>query len=277
MAVLAQLRGDLDARPAVDPGLSGGLREWLEDASLSVGSPFYEVNPLRLNARALCASPEFGQPGSGSPKPGWPEPASGASPLALCRSALVRALFRQQVMTGTIGDPTLDALDGLDAEGRSGGILRLVGGLTAEERRVLEAEVAAHAAVIQGHWARLSPGWLPRTNELLAVPFAGGQVVVSVRIELIVGTASRHVASTCLVMVSAGPPRPEDRRLRHLAALLETIRSGAPPFRTATFYSASGELAAEDVTERSLTSTLAWTIEGIECQATRATTPPESL
>ncbi|HXR53996.1 MAG TPA: hypothetical protein VN793_03005, partial [Acidimicrobiales bacterium] len=49
--VLASLRGDSNRRPLVDPGLSGGLRDWLEDGLCSL--PLGSQAPLIVNKQVL--------------------------------------------------------------------------------------------------------------------------------------------------------------------------------------------------------------------------------
>ena len=52
--------------------------------------------------------------------------------------------------------------------------------------------------------------------------------------------------------VSTGGPWPKERRSLHYLALLETLRSGTPPFRLALLESASGRYGVEDVREEHL-------------------------
>jgi hypothetical protein len=68
----------------------------------------------------------------------------------------------------------------------------------------------------------------------------------------------------CLVELKSGARRLEHRGDVHFYALLETLRSGAPPFRFATYYSSSGELDAEQVGEDVLIGALQRTLAGAE-------------
>ncbi|HXR55042.1 MAG TPA: hypothetical protein VN793_08335, partial [Acidimicrobiales bacterium] len=112
------------------------------------------------------------------------------------------------------------------------------------------------SAILLSRWPRLSPAWLPRTQERIAVPLAGGDVVLVGVIDLIVGAPSGGRASVGLIEVKSGRSRIEDREDLRFYALLETLRSGAAPFRVATFYTRTGQVDAEDVNDELLTSSL---------------------
>jgi hypothetical protein len=57
---------------------------------------------------------------------------------------------------------------------------------------------------------------------------------------------------------------PEHRADVHYYALLETLRSGAPPFRVATYYCSTGEIDAEEVTEEVLIASVQRTLDALE-------------
>ena len=52
--------------------------------------------------------------------------------------------------------------------------------------------------------------------------------------------------------VATGGPWARERRSLHYLALLETLRSGTPPFRLALLESATGRYGVEDVREEHL-------------------------
>jgi hypothetical protein len=122
-------------------------------------------------------------------------------------------------MGGTLGDPWRDALDALAAAG-STDVVRRCEALDGQERMALAERVAAHAGHLVDLVPRLAPGWMPRTDDRIAIPLAGGRVVLHGVFDLLVGLA-----------------------------LLETLRSGTPPFRLALIESATGRYGAEDVRE----------------------------
>jgi len=249
--LLGRLRGDGHRRPEVDPGLAGGLREWLEDelagaiAALPAHLPPLRITKADLVQVTMC---EASAAARRAPAP--------TLTVELVRGVLVDMVFRQWVTTGQLGDPVRDALAGIQASGDPDGVASFVAALSATERRQLGAEVKAHAAVVAATWPPLSPAWLPRTQERLLVPLGGGRVVLSGVADLVLGAPAAERATVGIVEVKSGERRVEHRADLHFVALLETVRSGAPPFRVATYYTQTGELDVESVTEELLIGAL---------------------
>jgi hypothetical protein len=242
--VLALLRGDTAARPRFDPGLAGGLRAWLEDAAYDVIAARGEhAPPLFLGPRQLLGSTDDDDGSDGRNR----------SELAdrLVLSRLVRALFRQLVQTGEIEDPLSDALDARRAGGEDADA-REIESLSAPARAVLAETLALHARNLTGLVPRFAPGWMPRTNDRVAIPLAGGRIVLHGVFDLVVGLPQPRTASVCALGLSTGGPWAAARRSLHYLSLLETLRSGSPPFRLALLESASGRYGVEDVREEHL-------------------------
>ena len=247
--VLALLRGDAAARPRFDPGLAGGLRAWLEDAAYDVVAARGEhAAPLFLGPRQLLGShDELGDHGydrgAGAARGG---PTEG---LALTR--LVHSLLRQLVHTGEIQEPLADALDALRANGNETEA-REIESLPAAARTVLSETLAIHARNLSGLVPRFAPGWMPRTNDRVAIPLAGGRIVLHGIFDLVVGLPQQRTASLCALGLSTSGPWAVARRSLHYLSLLETLRTGTPPFRLALLESASGRYGVEDVREEHL-------------------------
>jgi hypothetical protein len=241
----------------VDPGLAGGLRDWLEDGLVeAVGALPPDVEMVRVNKESLsqvllCEAHLVAR--RGAPR---------VMTAELARGSLVDALFRQWVTTGVVEDPWNDGLAAFAVEGDRDGVASFVAGLPPTRRQQVMAEVAEHAAEIALRWPVLSPAWLPRTQERLEVPLCGGRVVLAGVVDLVLGRPAQDRASVCLVELKSGARRLEHRSDLHFYALLEALRSGAPPFRIATYYSATGELDAEPVEEETLVRTLSRVLDG---------------
>ena len=238
--VLALLRGDAASRPRFDPGLAGGLRAWLEDAAYDVVAARGEhAPPLLLGPRQLLGSSDEqqGELGAATDRPDL--------------SRLVHTLLRQLVHTGEIHDPLADALDALRAAGDEADVRQLES-LPVSARTALAETLALHARNLRALVPRFAPGWMPRTNDRVAIPLAGGRVVLHGMFDLVVGLPQPRTASLCAVGLSTGGPWAVARRSLHYLSLLETLRSGAPPFRLALLQSASGRYGVEDVREEHL-------------------------
>ena len=196
----------------------------------------------------------------------------------MARGSLVDALFRQWVTTGRLDDPWADALAAVAVGGDPDGIAGFVGALAEERREALAEEISHHAAGIVARWPVPSPMWLPRTQEKVVVPLVGGRVIMSGVVDLAFGGPAGERASVCVVELKSGRRRVEHRGDLHFYALLETLRSGAPPFRIATYYTRTGELDVEAVTEDVLVGSLQRVLAGAVklCRLAAGTEPVRS-
>jgi hypothetical protein len=238
--VLEIIRGDGTHRAVVDPGLAGGLRAWLEDGLSSAGVD--RPSPLIITKQSIRSRV------ADQDRP--------AVTFATALGALVDALFRQLVTLGRIDDPMQDGLSALAVDPRKSEVISFVSTLGELERAQLQDELETQAAIMVSRWPRLSPAWMPRTQERVTIPLVGGRVVLVGIIDLVIGSPSSGRASIGLVEVKSGRQRAEDRADLRFYSLLETLRSGAPPFRITTFYTRTGQAIAEDVDDQILTSSV---------------------
>jgi hypothetical protein len=244
--VLALLRDGSGRRPRFDPGLAGGLRAWLEDgASELVAGRGEHAGPLYLGPRLL-----WGEPSSAVDPLDATEPP--AYPAELVRSCLVRALFRQMVTTGRVGDPLGNALDALRVDPGRDDMVRHIDNLTPADRTALAASLRQHLENLVDLTPRFAAGWLPRTHDRVAIPLAGGRVVLCGVFDLLVGAPVPGRATLCAVGLTTGGRWAQARTALHYLALLETLRSGTPPFRVALLHSAVGRYGVEDLLEEHL-------------------------
>lgn len=239
--LVARLRGGSEPRPEVDAGLAGGLRDWLDDelaavaACLPPGAEPVLVTKERVNQVLICEA--------------HLDVRLGKQQLSfeMVRGIVVDVLFRQWVTSGYMGDPLDDALQAVMAEGTRHDVISFLESMDGTTRARLAEEVAGHVAVITGSWPPFPASWLARTQERLALPLAGGRILLKGTVDLSLGSPSEGAASVCIVEVKSGRRRVEHRGDLQLYALMETLRSGAPPFRIATYYTGTGELDVEPV------------------------------
>jgi hypothetical protein len=248
--VLALLRGDVSTRPSFDPGLAAGLRAWLEDAAYHATTRRGEdTGALVLGSRQLLGSSDAPGPGPGAPE------------LA---GRLVHALFRQLVHGVAVGSPLDDALDALRAGGDEV-TTDEVEALSATARDALAGTLVRHLANLERIVPRFAPGWMPRTDDYVAIPLAGGRVVLRGVFDLLVGVPRSGTASLCALGLSTGGSWARERRSLHFLALLHLLRAGSPPFRVALFESQSGRYGVEDVRENHLRAMTAHVAAALEC------------
>jgi hypothetical protein len=255
--LLAQLRESTGARPRFD-GVAGGLRAWLEDAAYTaVTARGLDAPPLYAGPHRLLGPPAGERVGEG--------------PLeARVLARLVRALFRQLITVGVIGDPLSDALDALRADGGEPDEVRQVEAMGRGPRAILAHTVGAHAAHLSALVPRFDHAFLPRTDDRVAIPLAGGHIVLGGVFDLLVGASPSDEPALCALGVSVDGPPDRARWALHYLALLELLRSGAPPLRLAVLDSATGSFAVEDVREEHLRAVTAHVAEWLAGHAAGA-------
>ena len=119
-------------------------------------------------------------------------------------------------------------------------------------RAALATSLRIHVENLMNLTPRFAAGWLPRTHDRVAIPLAGGRVVLSGVFDLLVGAPVPGRATLCALGLTTGGRWAQARTALHYLALLETLRSGTPPFRLALLHSAAGRYGVEDVLEEHL-------------------------
>jgi len=228
--VLAVLRGGAAPRPVVDLEWSRGLRELLVDAAGIAGGPA-AAEPVVLadlgageNVERAASAPR-GHDGAGA------SPSDGRAAADPLLGALVGTVFRLVVTGVPLREPFLDALHGMAVAPHGARLVAAVRQLPEAARRALAVAVAEQGRWLAQIWPPLDPRWAPTTGEALVMPLAGGRLVVTGRVDLGLGLPPRATASRCFVAVSADRPAPLVWERLWVAAVVETIRSGAPPFQ----------------------------------------------
>jgi hypothetical protein len=110
----------------------------------------------------------------------------------------------------------------------------------------------------------LQPHWIPH-SEASTKAFTGPKKNIDVRgkIDLKLGALTAHKANTVIVDMKTGSPSFTDLDDLRLYALLETLRTGVPPFQWANVYVAAGRTEAEQLSEAILWTTMRRLIDGI--------------
>ena len=182
---------------------------------------------------------------------------------ALVIEVMMGIVFRQVVTTGQVDTPFLDARSVLAIDPRHEGLLNWLESQPLGQQRALQSEVDRQGRDLMARWPRLHASWLPRTDQAMRVELADGQIELLARADLAVGRPVSGEATVALVDVLAGTPRPGHRHERHLMALVEALRWGTPPFVVATYYTRTGALEVEPVTELMLASAARRLIAGV--------------
>jgi PD-(D/E)XK nuclease superfamily protein len=257
-ALLERLRVTGRPRPVLDPALSRRLRDRLDDGLEFLIQPDIDPAPMvvtkdRLTQVLACEAHHVASQ-FGERRPSQ----------AMACGALIDSLFRQLVATGGIGDPMVDGLAALSLDDHQRALVDWIERLPTPQRSELAIEVERQAAGLVARWPTLSPGWLPRTQESIKASLAGGRVLLSARVDLALGRPAVNHASVGIVELKSGKRRAEHRADLHFYALIEALRSPAPPFMVATYYSRTGELDVEPVSADLLVAAARRTIAGAQ-------------
>jgi CRISPR/Cas system-associated exonuclease Cas4 (RecB family) len=90
-----------------------------------------------------------------------------------------------------------------------------------------------------------------------------GPIVLSGKVDLVIGRPRGSEASKVIVDLKTGRPNVRHRQDLGFYALLETLSRSVPPRKLATFYLDAAETQAEDVSERLLRSAVRRTLDAV--------------
>lgn len=235
--LLGRLRTPLGVRPTIDPCLAGGLRAWLEDGAAGVAWTETGLTVRPGSQGGLTLTPHAQGPPSD-----WD-----------LRTTLLRTVFRITITTGPPRAAFEEALASLAVDEEGAAVVDAVQRLPRHRRAQLRERVRLAASAITAQWKPPPTVWLPRTGERMVAPLAGGRVVLRAEVDLAMGGPSSGRASVCILRVHGGAVS-DDGPARRFVALVETLRSGAAPFRVASYDLERGRLTAEDVTDAHLSA-----------------------
>jgi hypothetical protein len=238
--LLGQLRGAGLGRPELSPGTAAGLHGQLAaelgqlagglPAGTSISVTKYRISRLRVCERFATTT------GQGSVV--TPE---------LVLGLLADRVFAQVLAGYPLGpDPLQTALRAAQAD-QDQELLRQWEQLDGTGRATVSDQVGRQSRALQAGWPALPAGALPRLQDQVQIPFAGGRVVLNGRMDLVLGDPAGPTG-VCLLDVKSGRRRSDDAGDAGWYALLETLRSGVPPARTGSLYLSGCVLDLDTVT-----------------------------
>jgi hypothetical protein len=238
LSVMDALRGERTDRPIANGGAAAGLRAILEDAVYELLGPSLLEVPLVVRASSFRESTPPADPSYAS--------------LARVRGVLINQALRLLSVGLELEDAFSESLLAWRAEVGSNDLTAFVDQLDDDERARLATDVTAHAVTLQRSLGSLSSRWLPRTSLRAHQRLGGGNVVLRDVIDLMVGTTTSEEASVALLDLTTSPLGESHERVLRYHALVQTLRTGVVPLRTATFSTSSGEMWCVDVDEKLL-------------------------
>ena len=118
---------------------------------------------------------------------------------------------------------------------------------TAVDVAELRATASQVVTAFEASFPPLDKAWRPRLEAPCRVELCGGTIILRAKVDLALGRPVGNEARVLIVDVKTGRPWPGHLDDLRFYALCETVRSGVPPFRIATYYLDSGRWQSEDV------------------------------
>ncbi len=256
--VLALLGAPPDQRPSFDPELRHELRHELEEALDPLGDLLPDDDVLFVGKRQLtqvmgCQTRYLAELANDFE---WS--------LPLARGKLTHRAIELSVHWRG-GHTPLDMVDEIIAKAEVGddGMARWIQGLDEAERAELRSEVSNRLTAFLECWPPLKREWRPSMEAPVRLELAGGRILLSGKVDLVLGRATGNVAGKVLVDLKTGRLAAVHRDDLRYYALLDTIRIGTPPRLVATYYLDQGRFTPEPVTEAMLGSTVARVVDAV--------------
>lgn len=254
--VLTELMGSRNDRPTFDRDLGLRLRDGLETALAPVADGLGDQQ-LFVSKQALaevhsCERHHVSQAGTFS----WS--VATASGTVTHKAIELGATMRPPPAPEHLVDLALDRLAS-DLEWGPGSWLA-----TADPVEVAELRGAALDRVLKfcDEFPPLKLSWRPRLESGLSTGLCADRIWLRGKVDLALGRPEGSTAGVLIVDFKTGRPSRSGADDLRFYALLETLRTGVPPFRVATWYLDSGQCHAEDVGEDLLASAARRVVDG---------------
>lgn len=250
-------------RPTFDPDLPAELLSVLEPGLSGVADRLGPIE-LHVNKAALaqvlaCESHRVAE--ADAPFEWTPTTCRGT----VAHKAIELAVFRPtSVSPLELVDDAIDRFIGNGEDWTPRDFLR---GATEAEIAEVRGGAAEVVTRFQECFPPLNPKWRPRLESPCRVDLCAGRIVLRGKVDLALGRPIGHEARVLIVDVKTGRPYPSHLDDLRYYALLETLRSGVPPFRVASYYLESARWQAEDITPDILVAAARRVVGGVTALA----------
>lgn len=232
-SIVGALRGDRSSRPPRDIESATALRSQLEEEIAAVLGARARMAPLVIRSSSLGRVRDTAHL------------ADTAS--ARLRGVLVNELLRLHVVGVVVTRPFEDATAAWLSEQSNAELVAHFEQLDPEELARLATDVTAHYVTLSRAIGRFSQQWTTRTAQQASQRLGGGRVLLRDLVDLVAGSSTSEVTSVVLVDLTTAPLGENAERAVRYHALVQTLRTGVVPLRSAVFSTATGELSTRDV------------------------------
>ena len=254
--VRTELMGSRSDRPTFDRGLGLRLRDGLETALAPVadglGDQQLFISKQALSEVHSCERHHVSQAGTFS----WS--VATASGTVTHKAIELGATMRPPAAPEQLVDLALDRLTA-DLDWGPGAWIA-----AADPVELAELRGAALDRVIKfsDEFPPLKLSWRPRLESSLSTSLCADRICLRGKVDLALGRPEGCRAGVLMVDFKTGRPSRSGADDLRFYALLETLRTGVPPYRVATWYLDSGQYHAEDVGEDLLASAARRVVDG---------------
>lgn len=257
LRVLTELMGLGQPRPVFDAGLALGLRDDLE-ASLSPVADGLGDQQLSVTKRALSQVHACERHHVSEEAAPFEWSVATATGAVAHKAIELSATLRPPPGPEHLVDVALERL-AADLDRGPGSFLSAASPV---ERAELRGAALDRVLKFADEFPPLKLSWRPRLESSLSTALCAERIWLRGRVDLALGRPSGTTAGVLIVDFKTGRPGRAGADDLRFYALLETLRSGVPPFRVASWYLDSGQCHAEDVTEDLLASAARRVVDG---------------
>lgn len=236
-------------RPSFDRGLALRLRDDMETALVDVADSLGDQQ-LTVSKRALSEVHACERHHVSEEEAGFAWSVATATGTVTHKAIELSATMRPAPGPEHLVDLAFDRL-AADAEWGPGAWLA-----EADPVEVAELRGAALDRFLKfcDEFPPLKLAWRPRLESSLSTSLCGDRIRLRGKVDLALGRPTGTTAGVLIVDFKTGRPGRAGADDLRFYALLETLRTGVPPFRVASWYLDSGQCRVEDVNEDVLQS-----------------------
>jgi PD-(D/E)XK nuclease superfamily len=176
------------------------------------------------------------------------------------RAIQASAFLERYVPAVALVDQAIASIRGDD---RNADLTSFLDSLSPVDLAIVKGEATDSLVKFASDWPPIDPAWSPRAESSAKVSLCGGAISLRAKYDLVFFQPRRDLARVVIVDFKTGGRYQGYSDDLRFYALVETIRTGVPPFRIASYYVDEGRFAPEIVTEDILESAARRVIDGV--------------
>lgn len=176
------------------------------------------------------------------------------------RAIQASAFLDRHVPAVTLVDQVIASIHDDD---RTKDVSDFLGSLTPVDLAIVKGECADSLVKFSSDWPPIDPAWSPRAESAAKVTLCNGGITLRTKYDLVFFQPRRDVSRVVIVDFKTGGRYQSYSDDLRFYALVETLRTGIPPFRVASYYVDEGRFAPETVTPDLLETAARRVVDGV--------------